>query len=55
MKTEGLVWGYNKTCSFGLMHFDTTKEDPEVRFELIDIDGTKHEEHILRRSELKAP
>lgn len=55
VKTEGLVWGYNKTCSFGLMRFDTTADDPQVRFELIDIEGTKHEEHVLRRSALTAP
>ena len=55
VKTDGLIWGYNKTCSFGLMHFDTTGENPQVKFELIDIDGKTHEEHTLRLSELKLP
>ena len=55
VKTEGLIWGYNKTCSFGLMRFDTTLDDPQVRFELIDIDGNRREEHTLRRSELAPP
>lgn len=55
VKTDGLIWGYNKTCSFGLMHFDTTLDDPQVKFELVDIDGEVHEDHILRLSDLKAP
>ena len=53
VKTKGLVWGYNKTCSFGLMRFDTTLKDPEVRFQVIDIDGKKHEEYVLKRSKLE--
>ncbi|NIP96431.1 MAG: hypothetical protein GWO24_24570, partial [Akkermansiaceae bacterium] len=47
MKTDGLIWGYNKTCSFGMMRFDTSREDPQVRFELIDIDGVVHHRHTL--------
>ncbi|MEM1083923.1 MAG: alkaline phosphatase D family protein [Verrucomicrobiota bacterium] len=54
IETDGLIWGYSKTCSFGLMHFDTTKPDPEVRFELIDIEGTKREEHLLKLSGLRS-
>ena len=53
VKTDGLVWGYNKTCSFALMQFDTTRPDPQVTFGLIDIDGKRHHSHILRRSSLK--
>ena len=53
VKTPGLLWGYNKTCSFGLMHFDTTRPDPEVRFECVDIDGNVVERHLLKRSSLK--
>jgi alkaline phosphatase D len=53
VKTEGLVWGYNKTCSFGLMKFDTTAADPQVTFELIDIDGVVRETHVLKRSALR--
>lgn len=48
VKTPGLVWGYNKTCSFGLMKFDTTKDDPEVRFEAITIDGERVHDHTLK-------
>ena len=53
VKTEGLVWGYSKTCSFALMKFDTTLTDPQVTFELIDIDGKRHHSHVLRRSTLR--
>lgn len=53
VKTEGLVWGYNKTCSFGHMKFDTTRDTPQVTFELIDIDGKMHHSHVLKRSELE--
>lgn len=52
VKTDGLVWGYNKTCSFGLMKFDTTVDDPVVRFEAITIDGKKVHSHELRLSEI---
>ncbi|MFP6899023.1 MAG: alkaline phosphatase D family protein [Roseibacillus sp.] len=54
VKTEGLIWGYNKTCSFGLMKFDTSKDDPEVTFELIDIDGNTHQTHTLKQSALRS-
>ncbi len=53
VKTDGLVWGYNKKCSFGLMKFDTTKEDPQVIFEGVDIDGETVGEFVLKRSMLK--
>lgn len=52
VKTEGLVWGYSDTCSFGLMEFDTTAEDPQVTFRCIDIDGEEIHRHVLKRSEL---
>lgn len=41
VQTPGLISGYNKTCSFGLLHFDTTLEDPKVTFEIVNIDGEK--------------
>lgn len=52
VKTPGLVWGYNQKCSFGLMHFDTTKTDPTIRFEVHSIDGERIHTHELKRSEL---
>ena len=53
VQTEGLIWGYNKTCSFGLMEFDTTKDDPEVTFRCITIDGEETNRHVLQQSMLK--
>ncbi|MEE2643276.1 MAG: alkaline phosphatase D family protein [Planctomycetota bacterium] len=53
VKTEGLIWGYNKTCSFGLMEFDTTVGDPEVRMKCVTIDGEVIHEHLLKRSLLE--
>ena len=53
MKTEGLVWGYNKKCSFGLMEFDTTAEDPTLRFEVHSIDGERIHSHQIKRSQLR--
>ncbi|MDA1250515.1 MAG: alkaline phosphatase D family protein [Planctomycetota bacterium] len=52
VKTDGLVWGYNKKCSFALMKFDTTVDDPVVQFEAITIDGEKVHSHELRLSEI---
>jgi alkaline phosphatase D len=52
VKTPGLLWGYNKTCSFALMRFDTTAADPTVTFEAITIDGEKVHTHQLKLSEL---
>ncbi len=53
IKTPGLVWGYNKTCSFGLMRFNTRASDPQVTFECISIDGDVLHQHELRASQLK--
>jgi alkaline phosphatase D len=53
VKTPGLIWGYNKTCSFGLMRFDTAANDPRVTFECITIDGDVIHRHELRASSLK--
>lgn len=55
VKTEGLVWGYNEKCSFGLMEFDTTQEDPQVRFRAIDIDGEEQGNFVLKASDLQRP
>jgi alkaline phosphatase D len=52
VKTPGLVWGYNKTCSFALMRFDTTLDDPQVTFECISIDGDRVHQHELSLSQL---
>lgn len=53
VKTEGLIWGYNEKCSFALMHFDTTAEDPQVTFKAIDIDGKQQAAFTLNRRRLQ--
>ena len=53
VKTPGLIWGYNKTCSFGLMEFDTTAEDPQVVMKCISIDGIVIQRFTLQCSKLK--
>jgi alkaline phosphatase D len=53
VKTEGMVWGYNKTCSFALMTFDTTADDPQVEFQCIDLDGNVQHSFVLKRSQLQ--
>ncbi|MEE3371878.1 MAG: alkaline phosphatase D family protein [Planctomycetota bacterium] len=55
VKTPGLIWGYNKTCSFAQMQFDTTRPDPQVTFTAIAIDGQEMYTHRLLRSQLKRP
>jgi alkaline phosphatase D len=52
IETPGLIWGYNKTCSFALMRFNTTAADPTVTFEAITIDQEKVHSHKLKLSEL---
>ena len=54
VKTSGLVWGYNKKCSFGLMKFDTRQADPVVVFQCITIDGELVHSHELRASQLRS-
>ena len=39
VKTDGLVWGYNKTCGYCLLDFNTTKKNPEMKFEAYDNSG----------------
>ena len=52
VKTPGLVWGYNKTCSYALMKFNTKATDPTVRFEAITIDGEVLHTHDLNLSSI---
>jgi alkaline phosphatase D len=53
VKTPGLVWGYNKTCSAGLVRFNTKADDPTVTFQVMTIDGERILEHTLPLSKLK--
>jgi len=35
----GALFGYNEKCSFGLLWFDTTLPDPQVTYQIINIDN----------------
>jgi len=54
---KGSEWimGYNKECSFGLLDFDTTREDPQVKYRIINIDDQEIDSHTLKFSQLTAP
>ena len=47
------IFSYNKKQSFGLVEFDTTADDPTVRYTVISIDGEKIATLQLQRSMLK--
>jgi alkaline phosphatase D len=49
---EGALFAYNDKCSFGLLTFDTDQADPDVTYEIINIDGEKIHSITLRKSEL---
>ena len=48
----GTLFSYNETCSFGLVTFDTDRDDPEARFEVVDIDGRVVHTLAVKRREL---
>jgi alkaline phosphatase D len=49
---KGSIYGYNRTCSFGLLEFDTTAADPAVTYRIITIDGEVDHTFQLKRSRL---
>ena len=53
MEKKGAIFSYNKPQSFGLVTFDTTLSDPQVIYEVINIDGEKPHALTVKRSELK--
>lgn len=48
----GSLFGYNEKCSFGLLKFDTTKEDPTVSYEIYNIDNELIHKITLNKSQL---
>jgi len=54
--THGLIkhslFGYNSKCSFALLTFDTTKADPELTYEVVNIDNEVIHTLPLKRSQL---
>jgi len=51
---EKALFSYNKGNFFGLLSFDLTKSDPEVRFDCITIDKESVFNLTLKRSQLQA-
>jgi alkaline phosphatase D len=50
---KGSLFGYNKTCSFGKLTFDMSKDDPEMTYEIYCIDNEKRGSITLKLSQLK--
>ena len=50
---EQAIFSYNKQQSFGLVTFDTTLEDPEVTYEVVNIAGKKPHSITIKRSKLQ--
>jgi alkaline phosphatase D len=48
----GALFGYNEKCSFGLLTFDTTDNDPKVTYDVVNIDGETVHSLTIKRSEL---
>lgn len=47
-----MLYGYNKTCSFGQLDFDTTAKEPKVTLSIVDINGKSHHSMTLTRKQL---
>ena len=48
----GAIFGYNEKCTFGRLRFDTTKDDPEVIYDIISIDNELIHSFPLRLSQI---
>jgi len=46
------LFGYNAKCSFGLLTFDATAADPELTYDVYNIDDEKIDTLKVKRSEL---
>ena len=46
------LFGYNKKCSFGLLTFDTAAPDPQLIYDVYNIDNKKQDTLVVKRSEL---
>lgn len=53
MEKQGAIFSYNAKQSFGLVHFDTTADDPSVTYDVISIDEERVHSLTVRRSELE--
>ena len=52
MEKQGAIFSYNKPQSFGLVTFDTTIDDPQVTYEVVNINGEKPHSITVKRSQL---
>jgi alkaline phosphatase D len=48
----GALFGYNDKCSFGLLTFDTTENDPKMTYDVVNIDGETVHSLTINHSEL---
>jgi alkaline phosphatase D len=51
----GALFGYNEKCSFALMEFDTTQDDPQLTWKIFSIDNEEVYKLTLIRSQLTLP
>ena len=51
-KGSQFIMGYNEACSFGLMEFDTTLSDPQVKYNIVNIDNEVVGSRTLQLSQL---
>lgn len=51
---EGSLFSYNEKPHFGRLRFDTTKADPTITYDIINIEGTVVHSTTLTRSQLTA-
>jgi alkaline phosphatase D len=52
---DGALFGYNDKCSFGLLTFDATLDDPEINYQIVNIDGETVHSLTIRHSQLRRP
>ena len=48
----GALFGYNKTCSVGLLEFDTIRNDPQVIYRIVNIENEEIHRMTIYRSQL---
>lgn len=52
-KFSEAIFSYNDKCSFGLLKFNTEKRDPEVTYQVINIDNEIMNEITIKQSQLE--
>jgi len=51
-KGSEFIMGFNTKCSFGLLDFDTTLADPQLKYTIVDIDNKEIDSRTLKLSQL---